>query len=215
MQVGLCRSLASQGVKARVLNQSLARIRIRIRCPEGFMFQLKAEEWTAMRAQIVTSSPSCTALSSQIVMSKMAGGRRTLPYASTEQGVVILSGVLRSQFAVEVNIAIMRTFVQLRRLMDCHLLVRRKKFNMRQTALLESARPQRNIWGCQRPVFGVGNQDVADKGGRQIRVVQGRFTDQRPELNLSGNGATLCVCMRFGLGVQVAINAYGNFHEVV
>jgi hypothetical protein len=148
-------------------------------------------------------------------MSNMRGGGRTLPYAFTEQGVAMQSGVLRSQRVVEVNIAIMRTFVQLRRLMDCHLLVRRKKFNMRQTALLESALPQRNIWGCQRPVFGVGNQDVADKGGRQIRVVQGRFTDQRPELNLSGNGATLCVCMRFGLGVQLAINAYGDLHETV
>jgi hypothetical protein len=123
----------------------------------------------------------------------------------------MLSSVLRSQRAVEVNIAITRTFAQLRHLMDCHLLVRRKEFNMRQTALPESALPQRNIWGCQRPVLGLGHQDIADKGGRQIRVVQGRLTDQRPELNLSGNGSTLCVCMRFGLGVQVAINAYGNF----
>jgi hypothetical protein len=55
-------------------------------------------------------------LRSQIVTSK--GGRRYLPYAFTEQGVAMLSSVLRSQRAVEVNIAIMRTFVQLRRLMD-------------------------------------------------------------------------------------------------
>jgi len=90
------------GVEARVLNQSVARNRNRF--PDDFMFQLTAEEWTALR--------------SQIVMSNARGGRRTLPYAFTEQGVAMLSSVLRSQRAVEVNIAIMRTFVQLRRLMD-------------------------------------------------------------------------------------------------
>jgi hypothetical protein len=64
------------------------------------------------------SSPVGAGLTSQIVMSNARGGRRTLPYAFTEQGVAMLSSVLRSQRAVEVNIAIMRTFVQLRRLMD-------------------------------------------------------------------------------------------------
>ena len=57
-------------------------------------------------------------LRSQFVTSSEHGGRRYLPYAFTEQGVAMLSSVLRSQRAVEVNIAIMRTFVQLRRLMD-------------------------------------------------------------------------------------------------
>ena len=117
------------GVEARVLNQSVARNRNRL--PDDFMFQLTAEEWTAMRSIIVTASApkggrSQTAtsplaverLTSQIVMSNVRGGRRTLPYAFTEQGVAMLSSVLRSQRAVEVNIAIMRTFVQLRRLMD-------------------------------------------------------------------------------------------------
>ena len=87
----------------------------------------------------------------------MRGGRRTLPYAFTEQGVAKLSSVLRSQRAVEVNIAIMRTFVQLLRLTDFHLLARLKVFNTEQTVLLESAPSQLNIWGCQRPVFGFGN----------------------------------------------------------
>ena len=118
------------GVEARVLNQSVARNRSRF--PDDFMFQLTTEEWTTMRSQIVTSSattstnssqivmssPAHTGLTSQIVMSNNRGGRRTLPYAFTEQGVAMLSSVLRSQRAVEVNIAIMRTFVQLRRLMD-------------------------------------------------------------------------------------------------
>ncbi len=115
------------GVEARALNQSVARNRARF--PDDFMFQLTTEEWAVMRSQIVTasgakSSPTATntppgaGLTSQIVMSNARGGRRTLPYAFTEQGVAMLSSVLRSQRAVEVNIAIMRTFVQLRRLMD-------------------------------------------------------------------------------------------------
>ena len=118
------------GVEARVLNQSVARNRIRF--PDDFMFQLTATEWTTLRSQsvtssapkggkssqTVTSSPLEAGLTSQIVMSNNRGGRRTLPYAFTEQGVAMLSSVLRSQRAVEVNIAIMRTFVQLRRLMD-------------------------------------------------------------------------------------------------
>ena len=118
------------GVEARVLNQSVARNRNRF--PDDFMFQLTAEEWTALRSQIVTtstpkggkssqtvtSSPPVAGLTSQIVMSNTRGGRRTRPYAFTEQGVAMLSSVLRSQRAVEVSIAIMRTFVQLRRLMD-------------------------------------------------------------------------------------------------
>ncbi len=104
------------GVEARVLNQSVARNRIRF--PDDFMFQLTAEEWTALRSQIMTSSRPVAGLTSQIVMSNNRGGRRTLPYAFTEQGVAMLSSVLRSQRAVGVNIAIMRTFVQLRRLMD-------------------------------------------------------------------------------------------------
>jgi ORF6N domain len=118
------------GVEARVLNQSVARNRNRF--PDDFMFQLTTAEWAALRSQTVTtsnprggkspetvtSSLPVAGLTSQIVMSNTRGGRRTLPYAFTEQGVAMLSSVLRSQRAVEVNIAIMRTFVQLRRLMD-------------------------------------------------------------------------------------------------
>ena len=89
------------GVATKVLNQAVKRNLDRF--PEDFMFQLTPEEWGDMRSQVVTSS------------------RRKLsavPYAFTEQGVAMLSTVLRSERAVAVNIAIMRTFVQLRRLMD-------------------------------------------------------------------------------------------------
>ena len=103
------------GVATKVLNQAVKRNRDRF--PADFMFQLTLEEWEGMRSQFVTSYPDSSPMKSQIV----TASRRKLtaiPYAFTEQGVAMLSSVLRSQRAVEVNIAIMRTFVQLRRLMD-------------------------------------------------------------------------------------------------
>jgi ORF6N domain len=103
------------GVATKVLNQAVKRNLDRF--PVDFMFQLTPEEWERMRSQIVTSYPGGSPMKSQTV----TASRRKLtavPYAFTEQGVAMLSSVLRSQRAVEVNIAIMRTFVQLRRLMD-------------------------------------------------------------------------------------------------
>lgn len=90
------------GVETGVLNRAVKRNVGRF--PGDFMFQLSVEEWENLKCQIG--------------MSSLHGGRRALPYAFTEQGVAMLSSVLQSTRAVEVNIAIMRTFVQLRRLMD-------------------------------------------------------------------------------------------------
>jgi hypothetical protein len=98
------------------------------RFPKDFMFELTKTEFDNLRSQIVTSktnesltvnqynTKNDTSLRSQNVTSKR-GGTRFLPYAFTEQGVAMLSGILNSQRAIEVNIAIMRTFVKLRRLM--------------------------------------------------------------------------------------------------
>ncbi len=72
------------------------------RFPSDFMFQLTNDEATALRSQIAISKEG-------------RGGRRYAPYVFTEQGVAMLSGVLRSKTAVTVNIAIMRAFVELRR----------------------------------------------------------------------------------------------------
>lgn len=72
------------------------------RFPRDFMFQLSFQEFTALRSQIVTS--------------KGRGGRRTAPYVFTEHGVAMLSSVLRSERAVEINIEIVRAFVKLRQL---------------------------------------------------------------------------------------------------
>lgn len=72
------------------------------RFPEDFMFQLNKKEAAALRSQIATSNTG-------------RGGRRYAPYVFTEQGVAMLSSVLRSKRAIAVNIEIMRAFVELRR----------------------------------------------------------------------------------------------------
>src|SRR5437764_4248728 len=98
------------GVSTKALNQAFRRNKQRF--PSDFAFQLSKEEFDQLRSQIVTS--------------RLHGGRRYRPYAFTEQGVAMLSSVLRSTRAVEVNIAIMRTFVQLRHLMDTNRDLARK-----------------------------------------------------------------------------------------
>jgi hypothetical protein len=101
------------GVETKVLIQAVKRNIERF--PEDFMFRLNGDEWHALRKQIAASS-----LRSQIVTSKPSrrGGRRYAPYAFTEQGVAMLSSVLRSRRAIEVNIQIMRAFVRLRQLLS-------------------------------------------------------------------------------------------------
>ena len=112
------------GVSTKALNQAFRRNKQRF--PSDFAFQLSKEEFDHLRSQIVTTFPAPANLRSQIVTSSLHGGRRYRPYAFTEQGVAMLSSVLRSARAVQVNIAIMRTFVQLRRLMDTNRDLARK-----------------------------------------------------------------------------------------
>jgi hypothetical protein len=112
------------GVPTKVLNQAVQRNIDRF--PPDFMFQLTEDELETLRSQIVTSKNAESSLMFHSGTSKTRGGRRTLPYVFTEQGVAMLSSVLRSPRAVEVNIAIMRTFVQLRRLMDSNALLAQK-----------------------------------------------------------------------------------------
>jgi hypothetical protein len=92
-------------VETKVLVQAVKRNAERF--PEDFMFQLEAQEWEALRSQSVTSKAG-------------RGGRRYAPYAFTEQGVAMLSSVLRSPRAIAVNVEIVRAFVRLRRLLGEH-----------------------------------------------------------------------------------------------
>jgi len=88
------------------------------RFPEDFMFQLTEEEWDSLRLQIETLEKS-DSLRLQNETLKAGRGRHTkyLPYAFTEQGVAMLSGVLHSEKAIKMNIAIMRAFVEVRRIL--------------------------------------------------------------------------------------------------
>lgn len=111
------------GVEARTLNQAVAR-NLR-RFPEDFMFRLSLGEYERLRSRFVNGTTGSD--SSQSVMSsRKHRGRMYRPYAFTEQGIAMLSSILRSPLAIEVNIAIMRTFVQLRRLMDSNRALARK-----------------------------------------------------------------------------------------
>ncbi len=102
-------------VETRVLNQAVKR-NIK-RFPGDFMFQLTKEEFESIRSQIDASKRKP---SSQIVMmSEMPQNRagKYLPYAFTEQGVAMLSGILNSDKAINMNIAIMRAFVEVRKVL--------------------------------------------------------------------------------------------------
>ena len=99
-EVMLDRDLAElYQVETRILNQAVKRNIERF--PQDFMFQLTKNEFENLKSQFVTSSLA-------------HGGVRKMPYAFTEQGVYMLATVLRSKVAVDINIAIMRTFTKLR-----------------------------------------------------------------------------------------------------
>ena len=92
------------GVSTKRLNEAIRRNAARF--PEDFMFQMNEEEADNLRSQFATS--------------KSWGGRRYLPYVFTEQGVAMLSSVLNSEQAIQVNIAITRAFVRMRQLLVSH-----------------------------------------------------------------------------------------------
>ena len=97
-------------VEPRTLIQAVKRNHARF--PKDFMFQVTEQEFRILKSQIVISS--------------WGGARRAFPYAFTEQGVAMLSSVLRSRRAIQVNIEIMRAFVRLRRILASHVQLARK-----------------------------------------------------------------------------------------
>ena len=128
-------------VETKALNRAVKRNIERF--PEDFMFQLSADEFASLRFQYGTSN-----LRSQIVTSNEnpsgRGGRRYAPYAFTEQGVAMLSSVLRSERAIQVNIEIMRAFVRLRQMLGSNAELARKlnamekKYDVRFKAVFEA-----------------------------------------------------------------------------
>jgi hypothetical protein len=102
---------ALYGVTTKRLKEQVRRNRSRF--PEDFMFELTSEEVASLRSQFATSN-------------KGRGGRRYAPYAFTEQGIAMLSTVLNSERAIQVNIEIMRAFVRLRQIMASNAQLARK-----------------------------------------------------------------------------------------
>jgi len=112
------------GVETKALNRAVARKANRF--PDDFMFQLTVEEVRLLRYQFgtskLTAAPGMTG----------RGGRRYRPFAFTEQGVAMLSGVLNSDRAVHANIEIMRAFVRLRQLLLANADLARKLEELEQ-----------------------------------------------------------------------------------
>lgn len=104
-------------VETRRLNEAVKR-NIK-RFPLDFMFQLTKVEWDTLKSQFVISKNEHINLMSQIATSSW-GGTRKLPYVFTEQGVAMLSGLLNSEIAIEVNIRIMRVFVEMRKTISAY-----------------------------------------------------------------------------------------------
>ena len=122
------------GVKTKALNQSVKR-NIK-RFPDDFMFQLTKEEWDVLRSQIVTTKQyeniELALLQSQFVTAKNISKIRTLPYAFTRNGVGMLSSVLGSETAVDMNIRIMRAFTASQQIMENHAILYKRVVNLEQ-----------------------------------------------------------------------------------
>jgi len=132
-------------VPTKVFTQAIKRNLTRF--PSDFMFQLTPEEWTNLRSQFVTSSSDW-------------GGIRYLPFAFTEQGIAMLSSVLNSEQAIQVNVEIIRTFVRLREIISSHRDLEKKlealecKYDGKFKAIFEAIRQIMNP--CSGPKRKIG-----------------------------------------------------------
>ena len=123
------------GVETKVLLQAVKRNKPRF--PSDFMFQLSEQEFKNLRSQIVTSS---------LPGQKTGwGGRRYKPFVFTEQGVAMLSSVLNSERAVQVNIAIMRAFVQMRKFLQSSDVLAKKLNELERETKKKFAKQQEQI----------------------------------------------------------------------
>ncbi|MFH1019098.1 MAG: ORF6N domain-containing protein [Pseudomonadota bacterium] len=132
------------GVETKVLKQAVRRNTSRF--PEDFMFELSKEEFQDWRSQFVTSREDKI-------------GLRYSPMAFTEQGVAMLSSVLKSERAIEVNVAIMRAFVQMRQMLATHKDLKRKIEEM-----------ESKYDGQFRVVFEAIHQLLAEDGNQKRKI---------------------------------------------
>jgi len=138
------------GVKTKVLNQAVKRNIQRF--PSDFMFQLTKDEFNSLRSQIVTSK-------------KTKGGRQFLPYAFTEFGVAMLSSVLNSEEAIQINISIMKTFIALRKFLvsDEELTKRLNRFEVSTNKLFRLVFDRLDSVEAERKILYVGTKKIGFK----------------------------------------------------
>lgn len=104
--------------ETKIINQVVKRNISRF--PEEFCFQLSKVEWSFLRSQFVTSNEE----------KNIRGGIRYLPYAFTEHGVIMLSGLLKSDIAAKVNVAVIKAFVEMKKMISSELLEQKYINNM-------------------------------------------------------------------------------------
>lgn len=147
------------GVSTKALLQAVRRNASRF--PPDFMLELTAQEVAALRSQIVTSNGGSS-----------RGGRRYLPRAFTEQGVAMLSSVLRSERAVRVNVEIIRAFVRLRRMLATHADLARRLLELEQRydgkfrVVFEALRDLMTPRAVERPRRRIGFHPAEDDAAR-------------------------------------------------
>lgn len=215
-------------VETRVLNQAVSRNIERF--PELFRFQLTEAEFENWKSQNVMSENHN--LISQIVMSSAHGGRRKLPYAFTEQGVAMLSAVLRSKIAVQISIQIINAFVEMRKFIANHygLLQRMDGIERKQ---LETDQKFEQVFKALESKNAIPNQGVFFDGqvfdayelaskiirSAKIRIVLiDNYIDETTLTHLSKKAKGVKVLLltktmsnQLTLDVKKANDQYGNF----
>lgn len=215
-------------VETRVLNQAVNRNIERF--PELFRFQLTEAEFENWKSQIVMSENHN--LKSQNVMSSAHGGRRSLPFAFTEQGVAMLSAVLRSKIAVKVSIQIISAFVEMRKFIANHygLLQRMDGIERKQ---IETDQKFEQVFKALESKNAIPNQgvffdgqvfDAYELASKIIRsakisiVLIDNYIDETTLTHLSKKAKTVKVLLltktmsnQLNLDVKKANEQYGNF----
>jgi hypothetical protein len=163
------------GVETGALNRAVKRNDFRF--PEDFMFRLTSKE--SANVWVDSAAVMTTGLRCQIGISKSRGGRRYQPYAFTEQGVAMLSSVLNSRRAVEVNIEIMRAFVRMRHILTTSPDLARKldALEAKLTSRLDENAKQhadhekhfRIVFDAIRQMMGGGDDEKPNKIGFDIK----------------------------------------------
>ena len=136
------------GVETFNLNKAVKRNIDRF--PEDFMFQLNNKEYEDLRSQIVTT--------------KELSKRRTLPYAFTEHGILMLSSVLNSKKAIQVNVQVMRVFIKMRELLTSQIELARKLAIIEKFGK-ENTKDIKEIWNAIRELYGFQSKDKNKKIG--------------------------------------------------